>query len=129
MWVATTSGFYSVVEDDGRYDPMKKGMLAVRARVKDDLQPLVDRYGVEIMETRYADYEYRVWLYKTQWAGFLQHEAHAIDYPNFKSAVTKAQGWERHDVYMDVWSALLRGLKYRSRRRKQRDPAQGSLIP
>lgn len=118
MWVMTTKGFYSAVLDDGRDGDESKGMIVVRARVREDLAPL-EANSLRGVEAIGGDYEFRVRVPRAVWEEFLASEAAAIDYPNFKSAVTKAQGWYRHDVYMSVWSVLWRGLRSKVKEPKQ----------
>lgn len=120
MWVMTTKGFYSVVET-------KDGMAMVRTRDRADLEALVDATGTAapILETSHADYPFRVIVTKEEWARFVYDEARAIDYSNFKAAVTKRQGGLRHDVYMRVWSAL-HGIEERRHDRWEKKPRRGS---
>ncbi|MFM7719163.1 MAG: hypothetical protein ACKO8G_06730 [Actinomycetota bacterium] len=114
MWVMTTTGFYStVLTDDGR--------AMVRGRDRGDLERFVSATGGEaaLKETPHADYPYRVIVEPEVWAEFLRRQAEAIDYRNFKDAVTRRQGRDRHDVYLRVWTAL-RGIE--SPRRRMSDP-------
>jgi hypothetical protein len=101
MWVMTTHGFYSTVRS-------REGMAMVRGRDRGDLERFLEVTGsdAEILETVGTDYPCRVVVPRETWAAFLRSEAEAIDYRNFKDAVTAAQGRGRHDVYMQVWSAL-----------------------
>lgn len=105
MWVITTDGFLSVVQD--RDD--RKGVL-VRARALEDLQAL-DRYQPGLSEGIWtdeeADYPFRLKLPKAAWATIVGRMARDIDYDNFKNAVKERQGDGRAQVYMKVWVALL----------------------
>lgn len=105
MWVMTTTGFYStVLTDDGR--------AMVRGRDRGDLERFVSATGgeVSILQTPHADYPFRAIVEPGVWAEFLRRQAEAIDYRNFKDAVTRRQGSDRHDVYLRVWQAL-RGIE------------------
>lgn len=129
MWVMTTKGFYSVVET-------KDGKAMVRGRDKADLEALVEalKSSAPVLETKHADYPFRVILPKSEWARFLSNEANGLNYSNFKSEVTKKQGNLRHDVYMRVWSAL-HGIEEKRQRwaswtyTKPQVPGQTSLMP
>lgn len=108
MWLMTPNGFYStVITDDGK--------AMVRGRWKEDLEAFVRLSGTDspVLETLHADYPFRVIVDSQTWAEFVRSEAAAIDYRNFKSEVTRRQGRDRHDVYMDVWSAIQRGARKR----------------
>src|SRR4051812_47855589 len=104
MWFLTTQGFYSVVEDrdDSR-------CLLVRARTRADLEALGDQIvGLEVLETREADYRWRARVLREEWVAAAAQLAHAIDYPNFKEAVDERQGSRRSSLYLKVWLVLRR---------------------
>ena len=102
MWLATTHGFYSVVEH--RDDP---DHLLVRARVHQDLEALADQIpGIEPYETPEGDYRWRAEVTREQWRDAVAKLAMAIDYPNFKNAVDDRQGREREEIYSGVWAQL-----------------------
>lgn len=103
MWLMTTDGFFSAVED--RDDA---GSVFVRARVRGDLDHLAETLGAEVLETPAADYPFRVRVPKAAWARYVADRAERIDYDNFKDAVAARQGHDRAEVYMGVWSALRR---------------------
>lgn len=104
MWLFTPIGFFSIVQKT------KTKHLTVRARVKEDLLALRDRYLPELSEvlaTPGNDYPFR---------GTVSHEALAravgkivldVDYSNFKSEVAKKQGKAREQCYHQVWAAML----------------------
>ena len=103
MWLLTTRGFYSVVED--HHDP---GRLLVRARVREDVEALADLIpGLEVEETPDRDYRFRASVTREDWASAAAQLARAIDYPNFKNAVADRQGFERAHMYSGVWGLLL----------------------
>jgi hypothetical protein len=105
MWLFTPIGFFSAVLDPNS----KAGRLQIRARVRVDLDNLRSLHLPELSKTvelQNRDYPYRAYCTKEEWAGALVSLALAVDYSNFKSAVTKTQGNQRHDLYMQVWSAM-----------------------
>lgn len=106
MWLATTRGFYSAVED---WDNPK--VIRVRARVRADLERLDDlvKGGVRhrIERDAQADYLYRVELTRAEWMRVCALLATELDYPNFKNAVTARQGGWRASVYHRVWAVLI----------------------
>jgi hypothetical protein len=102
VWVMTTRGFYSVVQDDEDPDT-----LLVRARVRGDLERLGEIIeGLELWHDPAADYAWRAPVARSEWAYALGVLAGEIDYRNFKEAVAERQGEERASVYGQVWSAL-----------------------
>lgn len=103
MWVMTTEGFYSAVED--RDDP---DAVFVRSRVREDAERLADAVGETALETPDADYAFRVRVAKVDWARYLADIATEIDYDNFKNAVAARQGPVRARLYGEVWGVLLR---------------------
>jgi len=103
MWLMTDFGFFSIVQKEGEQN------LTVRARVRQDLLNLKDRYlpGLgAIEETEYADYRYRVRVPREVFAEALRDIALDIDYPNFKNSVARKQGKARARAYEDVWQRL-----------------------
>ena len=104
MWLMTNFGFFSIVKKEGEEH------LTVRARVKQDLLNLKERYLPSIgaiEESAYADYRYRVRVPREAFAEVLKDIALDIDYPNFKNSVAKKQGKARARVYDDVWHRLM----------------------
>lgn len=102
MWVFTTTGFYSVVQDE---DPR---FVHIRARCEEDLlrlYPKAPGYPT-IIATPEADYPYRVIVMRATWASQVATFAEDIHYKNFKGAVEEKQGKERHDTYFKVWRIL-----------------------
>ena len=106
MWLVTTRGFYSVVEDTT--DPEKHDRLLIRARVRADLEALRDLLpGLEILETPDSDYHFRASTTKPVFAGIAFHLVTEINYPNFKNTIAERAGYERAHVYGSVWRDLL----------------------
>ena len=104
MWLLTTQGFYSVVAH--RDDP---DLLLVRARVREDIEALGAQIpSIEPFEDPAADYRWRAEVTRAEWEQAMVELARAIDYDNFKDAVSRRQGMEREAVYHRVWRELLR---------------------
>lgn len=106
MWLITTTGFYSVVEKP--WD-RQAGTLTVRARALKDLEALRSSFLPElgkIKEDATADYRFRAQAPREAVARAFQAQIAAIDYDNFKAAVSRRQGSARAHVYHDVWHAL-----------------------
>ncbi len=112
MWTFTKIGFFSVVED--RDDQTK---VLIRARVREDLEALTkqlkllpgnSRRGRTIYHTPNADYPFRIYTRKKDWADWLHcHVLVELDYDNFKNTVP-----ERMSVYHEVWDVLRRAFAY-----------------
>lgn len=124
MWVATVNGFYSVIAFDpvrGKADLDKipsspEDTLIVRCRAQEDMEYLAEHFGdLKWWRDNAADYMFRAFLTRQQWAGFMVAQTAELDYSNFKNEVTARQGKARHDVYMRVWSALMALQPTRSR--------------
>ena len=99
MWLFTTTGFISIVEDDA-------DQLIVRARDSFSLSPLAQSYNVEIRSTPTADYPYRIFLSKDQFKNYLHNQAGLINYKNFKSEVAITRGKKFANALLSVWSAM-----------------------
>ena len=108
MWLVTDRGFNSTVDKGDR-----EGYLCVRARVREDLErlcelPSMASYADRIEQSELADYRYRIYARRADWAVALEQLGREIDYPNFKDAVEDRQGSDRAGHYYSVWSALAR---------------------
>lgn len=107
MWLFTPFGFFSVVQDW-----RNKDMLAVRGRVKKDLENLalmamnVLPHPLPVLETPHSDYPYRLIMRKDLMSLLAAEIVNSITYSNFKDEVTELQGPDRHNIYLDVWSLL-----------------------
>lgn len=104
MWMFTTDGFFSTVQDDycGQDEVM------VRARCRQDLEALRSRMGwaAEVLTTPQADYRWRMKVSRSQWAAYAAQAAGGIDYPNFKAQALDAAGRHRSRAYHACWAAL-----------------------
>ncbi len=104
MWLFTKFGFFSVVQKDGDRD------LTVRARVKEDLENLKDKYlpnMSKIVVGAGTDYPFRAKVSRAELAEAIKQIAMDIDYSNFKDAVNDMQGTARANTYLRVWSSML----------------------
>jgi hypothetical protein len=108
MWVFTSEGFYSaVIEQRGK----NKGKIIVRAREPGALELLRDRYMPALGETSImpkgvtADYRYRAWIDRADFADGMAEIARQIDYPNFKSEAAHRRGYGPFEKMLHgVWS-------------------------
>jgi len=106
MWIFTNVGYISIVENS---DNSNEVML--RARARKDLDTFRTLYlptnapKVKFYQTN--DYPYRITIKKEDCALAMANAVRNIDYANFKSSVTKKQGWERSSIYMKIWSLLM----------------------
>ncbi len=102
MWLVTTRGFFSVVQDDE-----DASRVLVRARVREDLEALRDVLPeLEPWHDPSADSAWRARISRGEWGYALGVMAGEIDYRNFKNAVAERQGYERASVYGEVWRVL-----------------------
>ncbi len=108
MWIVTTKGFLSAVQNRDAKAPHEA--LLVRGRVRADLERFADFAAGRgdrpaVVESPDADYGYRLTTSRETLAAFLALCVDALDYPNFKNEIAKVDE-ERAHVYTDVWSAL-----------------------
>jgi len=103
MWLFTTIGFFSVVEDPEHPDTLK-----IRARAREDLEALRDQHlpDLEIVESEHTDYRFRAFVRRDEWEHAVRSLVADIDYPNFKSAVGQRQGHARAGRYAQVWQVM-----------------------
>jgi hypothetical protein len=110
MWIITTSGFLSVVQNLNSKGP--DDALLVRGRVRADLERFADfaaQHGNRpaVVGSPDADYGFRLTTSRETLSAFLDAQVKTLDYPNFKSEVAKTDPQRTH-AYMDVWTALRR---------------------
>lgn len=104
MWLVTTEGFVSIVED--RDDP---SMLQVRARMPEDISGNFP--GAAVLVVAGADYRYRARVNRQEVADRLAAAAMAIDYTShFKDVALErsAGSAERYGAYFGTWAAMAR---------------------
>lgn len=105
MWVVAEKGFYSVVQHKAN-----SNILLIRARVRKDLERLrkyIPSLKVVNDSEGLADYKYRAFVLRAEFAEAMKKSVMDIDYPNFKSRIKARYGYERESVYFNVWSALM----------------------
>ena len=98
MWVFSTLGFISVVNEGGS--------LLVRARDKASLAQLSEFCNVSIERTPLADYPYRTVVSKEALARFVSNQILDIDYRNFKSEVEDVLGHDFAKPLHKVWDVM-----------------------
>ncbi len=108
-------GFFSAVctrQGDGRkLQPIDATRIIVRARVRQHLVNLAERFpkelkDCEILDSLRTDYAYRLFVSKADWSEVVTQLAEEIDYDNFKSAVGRSQGSagaKYLDALHEVW--------------------------
>lgn len=101
MWIFTKTGFISAVETK-----IGSEVLSVRARNKQHLKQLANYAQVDIANSPKGDYPYRVFVTKTDFAGFMASHAFEIDYTNFKSKIGELRQYEYLDALHDVWTTM-----------------------
>ena len=108
MWVFTSLGFISVVEDI--HDESR---LLVRARAEGTLERLFPRYKDEVFTDKQADYFYRLFIPRSKFLNFLIDELGNLHYTNFKNII---EDEDYHELCSTVW---LEGFEYQERDKKQ----------
>lgn len=111
MWLFTRNGFYSVVLAAPE-DHQPPSTLAVRARVRDDLEALCADKSLlitKIHETPHRDYPYRCYMLRAEFSKLLAKLGNEIDYSNFKDEVAERQGEARAHWYTRVWAIMRHG--------------------
>ena len=108
MWITTTAGFLSVVQNLNSKGP--DDALLVRGRVREDLDHFADfvaRYGDRpaVISTPHSDYGYRLTTSREMFAFYLTESVGSLNYPNFKNKVAKADPVRAH-IYARVWDVL-----------------------
>ncbi len=102
MWLCTQIGFFSIVQKGGHHH--------VRARVRNDLEQLLEASGLkgfEIHDSPSADYRWRVLIQPAQLAAIFEALARSIDYSNFKSRIhARPDQAEKARAYGRLWGDL-----------------------
>jgi hypothetical protein len=99
MWICMSDSFLSIVD---KGDPSGQTLL-VRARKSGDIEKVFP--SADVAADAGTDYAFRARIDRSEVAERIADEIRGIAYGNFKSSVRDQL---RHDVYMDVWSDLLR---------------------
>ena len=100
MWVMLNNSFLSIVENMNNPEE-----LLVRARVKGDIERVFN--DASVFEDLTADYKYRAFINRQIVQAEISKQVEGINYYNFKNSISKDEQ-ERHDAYIQVWSALHR---------------------
>ena len=100
MWVMLNNSFLSIVENINNSEE-----LLVRARVRGDIERVFN--DASVFEDVAADYKYRAFIDRKKVQNEIRKQVEGINYYNFKDSISKEEQ-ERHDAYIQVWSALLR---------------------
>lgn len=105
MWLFTSLGFFSVVAHRDQPDT-----LLIRARAREDLEALRNRYlpDLALHENAGSDYRWRGFVARDEWEHVAARLAADIDYPNFKDVVADRQGSTRAALYHDIWATMYR---------------------
>lgn len=121
MWIATTLGFYSIVQKEHHDDPDGKKLFVIRARMKGDLQRLVDLIqpklklyagdtpaNIKIYEYEKSDYQYRIYLETEEdLATTLAALAEKVTYSNFKDEIAEIpHQQDKAPAYANLWLKL-----------------------
>lgn len=111
MWIFSTKGFFSVVEQENDPD-----QVLIRARLKKDIQNIKRLFnGLELKTGRiiangHFDYKYRFTADRMDWILVMNQLMLDLDYRNFKDAVYKVDSREcrdnRHAAYFQVWTTM-----------------------
>ena len=111
MWIFTTKGFFSVVENKD-----DRAKVVIRSRIKQDIENIVaefERLGLKttgVVETLDSDYRYRIFADHKDWNRVMSSLTDQITYTNFKNAVYATDSYtvreKRHAAYLDIWSVM-----------------------
>jgi hypothetical protein len=102
MWLATKHGFYSIIQKE-------QGVYYVRARVRRDLENLLQVCGLdaEVHAWPTADYRYRIIIGPEELLKVVVALTATLDYSNFKGCV--AQQPDQRDklrAYHEIWATM-----------------------
>jgi hypothetical protein len=109
MWLMTPIGFFSLSRQ-GEH-------IAVRARRRDHLEALLDRFpdlrggdagSAYILATPKADYPYRIMADREKVASAVYSMILQMDWSNFKAEAERVGGWNSYtDALHRVWQLML----------------------
>lgn len=100
MWIASTSGFFSIVQHRDLSD-----QVLVRSRVKKDLENLFD--SDRIIHTPEGDYHWRVLATKKEAGELFLDNLMNINYTNFKNQVAQIpEQRDKLDAYHEIWRVM-----------------------
>jgi hypothetical protein len=107
MWIVTTFGLFSVMQEEGAGNP------TVGALVRADLDQLRDRYlpGLSVIEvTQGRDRGYRATVSRQELSDAITKIVADITYDNLEAEVMREQSHVPARVYAEVWATLDNGL-------------------
>lgn len=104
MWIFTSTGFLSVVQDQAA----RGDALMVRGRFKGDVERFLNPPGLKLPKvvermTPHADYRFRASVHRGRFEQCLLEQVERIDYPNFKDSI---KATFRKTAAMRVWSTM-----------------------
>lgn len=100
MWVMLNDSFLSIVAHRTR-----RTCLLVRARRHQDIAVIFPH--AKIIDGGGTDYEFRAVIKRRTVEAALVEEVKRINYDNFKDSIPPSDV-RRHDVYLTVWTTLMR---------------------
>ncbi len=101
MWILSRHGFYSIVQKE-------PDRFHVRSRERRDLENLVREIPLlraEILESRTADYAFRIILGADQVPAVMKTLGDSVTYGNFKGCIARTPD-QVHKPYHEVWEVL-----------------------
>lgn len=104
MWIFLNNAFVSAVQHTDH-----PNHLLVRARCDGDLERFFEPVAnnIDVKVDAGTDYKFRTVVNKGLFEAAVRVHAQSIDYPNFKNSID-SRDYERHDAYLDVWTAMYR---------------------
>lgn len=131
MWITTTAGFYSAVQDK-----QDESILSIRTRDRESAQIAVDSIEMWFGETcviregEGTDYPYRFSVSRENFAQWAAQEIQEyLNYTNFKLAVKSSRGEDWEDALMDVWIAMMKVTDRKMRKHGYYDTIFGKKNP
>lgn len=108
MWIFSKHGFFSCTQST-----YKPGQFNVRARSRLHLEALQKAHGrliasCKIIETKAADYRWRIMMKPATWHKLAAAMAEEVDYSNFKNACHHGQADDISSQLLQVWSIMNR---------------------
>ena len=100
MWIFTTSGFISAVQD------IEDRTIIVRSRDRASLRPIAGKFQIKTKHTPYGDYPYRVIVSSEEFVAWVCKEASNVNYRNFKNEVSSLLGKKFSSALSKVWSTM-----------------------
>jgi hypothetical protein len=108
MWLFTKYGFYSITKAELT---RKKELFQVRARARKDLINLKNAIPSlrfkKIHIYPYADYRFRIYVWKLEMVEILLELGESLDYSNFKNKITGIENQkDKYNYYNKVWGVM-----------------------